>query len=407
VPLSLPPHVKSLFRGLNRNVVALGATSFFTDFASEMVFPLMPTLLRDIAGDEKKAKAALGLVEGAADSLAALLRVFSGWFSDRVGKRKPLVFWGYVLSTVVRPLYWAATAVGHVLAIRVADRVGKGTRLAARDALIAESCEPQYRGAAFGLQNAMDNLGAAIGPLVATALLLSGMPLRKVFLWTAIPGALVLFTIAFFVRDVARKPGPTTRLNLSLAPFGGGFRWFLATIFVFTLANSTNAFLVARMSEVGLPLKWVPVAWAGFSALKALTGLPGGALADRFPKRHVVLAGFVVYALTYAGMAFATTIVPFLALLVGYSTFDALATSNQRAVVADFVAPELRGTAYGIYYFAIGIASLPASLLFGWVSGTYGARSAFLMDAGIAAVACLMLLVTRKPAATPALKPTP
>ncbi|KAF0245712.1 MAG: major facilitator family [Planctomycetota bacterium] len=384
--------MKSLFRGLNRNVFALGATSFFTDFASEMVFPLMPTLLKEIAGDEKKAKAALGLVEGTADSLAALLRIVSGWLSDRVGKRKPLVFWGYALSAAVRPLYWAATAVGHVLAIRVADRIGKGTRLAARDALIADSCQPEVRGAAFGLQNGMDNLGAAIGPLVATALIVGGLSLRGVFLWTAVPGALVLLTIAFFVRDVPRKDGPPAKLNLSLAPFTGRFRWFVATVFVFTLANSTDAFLVMRMTEVGIPLKWVPIVWAGFSALRALVALPGGALSDRFPRPWVVLAGWLIYAATYAGFAFTSTVLPFLGLLAAYSTFSALATSNLRAIVSDQVPAHLRGTAFGIFYFAIGIAALPASVAFGAVNARWGAPAAFLMDAAIALVACLMLL---------------
>lgn len=389
--------MKSLFRGLNRNVVALGATSFFTDFASEMVFPLMPMLLRDVAGSEAAAKAALGLVEGAADSLSSLLRIVSGWLSDRVGKRKPLVFWGYALSTATRPFYCLATAVGHVLAIRMTDRLGKGTRLAARDALIADSVEPVARGRAFGLQNAMDNLGAAIGPLVATAMLVAGMSLRGVFLWTALPGVFVLITIGLFVRDVPKKPGPPVRLRLSLKPFDGKFKWFLATVFLFTLANSTDAFLVQRMPEVGIPMKWVPVAWACFSALKGLVALPGGALADRFPKRAVVLAGWLIYAVVYGGMAFATTVWPYLALLAGYSMFNALATSNQRAIVTDMVPAELRGTAFGVYYFAIGIASLPASLLFGAVNAKWGAPVAFGMDAGIAVVACLMLLVARKP----------
>lgn len=386
--------MKRLFHGLRPNVLWLGFASFFTDFASEMVFPLMPHFLSTVL---HASKATLGLIEGSADSLAALLRIFSGWASDRVGKRKPFILWGYALSSAMRPVYAVVTAPWHVLVIRLTDRLGKGVRLAARDALIADSCEKEARGRAYGLQNAMDQLGAAVGPLVAGAMLASGMGFREVFFWTAVPAAFVLLFIGALVKDVpvAAQDKP---LRLSMRPFSANFRWFLATIAVFTLANSSDAFLVQRMPEIGIPLKWATVVWAGFNVARALTALPGGALADHFDRRYVMLAGWFVYAAAYAGFAYSATPLPFLACLAGYTLFNALAVSVQRAVVADLVPPDLKGTAFGLFYFAIGLAALPSSLLFGWLAESYSPRTAFLADAGIALVACVMLLAVKKPA---------
>ncbi|MCC6741319.1 MAG: MFS transporter [Planctomycetia bacterium] len=386
--------MKRLFQGLRPNVVWLGLASFFTDFASEMVFPLMPQFLKVVLG---AGKATLGLIEGAADSLAALLRIVSGWASDRVGKRKPFIFWGYVLSSAMRPVYAVVTAPWQVFAIRMADRLGKGTRLAARDALIADSCEPGARGRAYGLQNAMDQLGAAVGPLVAGLMLAQGMTFQQVFLWTSIPAAAVIAIIAVLVRDLPATPRETP-LRLTLKPFSRNFRWFLATIAVFTLANSSDAFLVQRMPEIGIPLAWTTVAWAGFNVLKALTALPGGFIADHHERRSVMLAGWIVYVAVYAGFAFADTPAPFLACLAAYTLFNALAVSVQRAVVADLVPAELKGTAFGLFYFAIGLAALPSSLLFGFLAERFTPRVAFLTDAGIALVACGMLLRVRRPA---------
>lgn len=386
--------MKRLFHGLRPNVLWLGFASFFTDFASEMVFPLMPHFLSTVL---HASKATLGLIEGSADSLAALLRIFSGWASDRVGKRKPFILWGYALSSAMRPVYAVVTAPWHVLVIRLTDRLGKGVRLAARDALIADSCEKEARGRAYGLQNAMDQLGAAVGPLVAGAMLASGMGFREVFFWTAVPAAFVLLFIGALVKDVpvAAQDKP---LRLSMRPFSANFRWFLATIAVFTLANSSDAFLVQRMPEIGIPLKWATVVWAGFNVARALTALPGGALADHFDRRYVMLAGWFVYAAAYVGFAYSATPLPFLACLAGYTLFNALAVSVQRAVVADLVPPDLKGTAFGLFYFAIGLAALPSSLLFGWLAESYSPRTAFLADAGIALVACVMLLAVKKPA---------
>ncbi|MEK7468480.1 MAG: MFS transporter [Planctomycetota bacterium] len=385
--------MKRLFHGLRPNVLWLGFASFFTDFASEMVFPLMPHFLTTVLG---ASKATLGLIEGAADSLAALLRIFSGWASDRAGKRKPFIFWGYFLSSAMRPLYAIVTAPWHVFVIRMADRLGKGTRLAARDALIADSCDSEARGRAYGLQNAMDQFGAAVGPLVAGAMLASGMSFRSVFLWTAVPAAFVMMFIGFLVREVPSR-AEAKPLSLSLRPFSGNFRWFLATVAVFTLANSSDAFLVQRMPEVGIPLGWATVAWSGFSVLKGMVALAGGAIADRFDRRRVVLAGWLIYAAVYCGFAFASKPAPFLLCLAAYTLFNALATSVQRAVVADLVPPELKGTAFGLFYFAVGITALPASFLFGALSESFSPKTAFLTEAAIALVACAMLLAVRKP----------
>lgn len=385
--------MKRLFKGLRPNVLWLGFASFFTDFASEMVFPLMPHFLTAVLG---ASKATLGIIEGAADSLAALLRIFSGWASDRVGKRKPFIFWGYFLSSAMRPLYAFVAAPWHVFVIRMADRLGKGTRLAARDALIADSCDAEARGRAYGLQNAMDQFGAAVGPLVAGAMLASGMSFRSVFLWTAVPAAFVMVFIGFLVREVPSR-AEAQPLSLSLRPFSANFRWFLATVAVFTLANSSDAFLIQRMPEIGISLGWATVAWSCFSVLKGFVALPGGVIADRFDRRWVMLAGWLVYVAVYIGFAFASRPAPFLACLAAYTLFNALATSVQRAVVADLVPPHLKGTAFGLFYFAVGITALPASFLFGALAESFSPGTAFLTEAAIALVACAMLLAVRKP----------
>ncbi len=389
--------LKRLLRGLGPNVWALGLASFFTDIASEMIFPLMPFF---IMGTLKATHVWVGVVEGGADSVSSMLRIVSGWWSDRARRRKPFVFWGYAISVGARPLYWAATAAWHVLAIRVLDRVGKGIRLAARDALLADSCDPEARGRAFGVQRGMDHLGAAIGPLLAAALLASGRDLREVFLWTAIPAGMVLLVIGRLVRDI---PGeiPTVPPRLSLKPFDGRFRWFLATAFVFTLANASDAFILLRGADCGWTPEVLALLWCAHSLLRSILAFPAGALADRFGRRAAVLGGWTVFAVCYAGFAFATGKAAWAGILAVYALFSAFGESVARAMVADLVPKDLRGTAYGLYWFCSGLAALPAGLGFGWLWWRAGPVAAFCASAGLAVVAIAMLAALR-PAPRPA-----
>lgn len=383
--------MRRLLKGLGPNVIALGFASFFTDFAAEMIVPLLAVFLTDSL---KASRAALGLIEGLSESAASLLRVVSGWWSDKVRRRKPFILLGYGITSIARPLFGLAAAAWHVGAIRLLDRVGKGVRLSARDALIADSCEPWARGKAFGLQRALDHLGAMIAPLVAYLLLSGGWDVREIFLLTAIPAALVLLVIGGFVRDIPFA-GPAPKLRLSLAPFDANFRWFLLTVTVFTLANSSDQFILLRARDCGLEAKHLPLVWSGLCLVRMLVSLPAGIWSDRVDRRWVVLAGWIVYVLVYAGLAFARTPAAFLALVGVYGLHHALSESVLRAVVADLVPSSHRGTAYGLFHFCAGMAYLPASFGFGLIAVTWGTGTAFLVGAGIAAVACLMLLKVR------------
>jgi len=386
--------MRRLFRGLGRNVIGLGAASFFTDLASEMITPLIPIFL---SKELKAGRAILGLIEGVSDSVASLLRLISGWLSDRLRKRKILIFVGYGFSVVMRPLMAVVGTAWHLGLLRLIDRVGKGIRLAPRDALIADSCEPAARGKAFGFQRMMDNLGGVLGMLIAAALLLHfAGHYRKIFLLTAIPASCVLLVIALVLRD-RPSTAPPAKLRLSLRPFGFEFRWFLLTVVVFTLGNSSDLFIIARLSHVGMQDHWVVLIWCGHTAIRMLAALPAGMLADRFGKKRLVFVGWLLYAGVYAGLAFASSAASLMALLAAYALYWSLAESVLRAVVADLVPEELRGTAYGLYHFCVGIAILPANLLFGLLWDRVSAPAAFLTGAGLAALACLLWLRLRRP----------
>lgn len=380
--------MRRLLRGMGANVVALGTASFFTDFAAEMVFPLLPSLVVVTLG---AAPWVLGLIEGGADALSSLLRIPSGWLSDRVRKRKLFILVGYGISAAARPIYAAVTAAWHVLAIRYLDRLGKGLRLASRDALIADSCEPEVRGKAFGFQRAMDHLGAALGPLVAALLLSFKVPLPTVFLLTAIPAFLVLAVIAAAVRDVPVRTAPPP-LRLGLRPFGPTFKLFLLAVVVFMLGNSSDAFILLRAADSGIPPAFVPLLWTGLSLIRMLGSVPAGILADRWSRRGVVFLGWLVFAAAYAGLAFATTPLPFVLLVAFYGLYHPLGESVLRALVADFAPAQMRATAYGMFHFTVGLAALPASLGFGLLYKAVSPASAFLTSAGLAFMAALLLL---------------
>ena len=380
-------------RRLDPGVVTLGWVSFLTDFASDMIYPLLPDFLTRRLG---AGPAILGLIEGVAEATASLMKVVAGLWSDRTHRRKPLVVAGYTLATLVRPLVGLATGWLQVLAIRFADRVGKGIRTAPRDALIASLATPENRGRAFGLQRAMDNAGSVAGPLAAAILLKTLVPdERNVFLLAFVPGILA---VALLVRRVREAPAPAP-VNPSRpaadTALPRGF-WVATSLFVvFTLANSTDAFLLLRARDCGVPLWQIPLLWAFFNGVKAAAGVPGGALSDRIGRVPCVAMGWVVYVLAYVGFAFVSTPLAIYALFGGYALFFALTEGAQRALVTDLVGESLRGRAFGIFHGSIGIAALPSSILFGVLWKVYGPRTAFLFGAGLAAVATVGLFVAR------------
>ena len=390
--------------GFPRNVFALGWTSLLNDAASEMIYPLLPVFLTVTLG---AGATFVGLIEGFAESIASLGKLLSGWLSDRIGKRKGLVLAGYALAAVSRPLIALAHTPLQVLFIRASDRVGKGVRGSPRDALLAASCGADERGKAFGFHRAMDHAGAIIGPLLASGVLLalaSGRSgdaagptagdYRLMFALASIPGFLTLLLIVWGVREVKPDPaGGAGPVRLALAPFSGRFKAFLAIVTLFTLGNSSDAFLLLRAKDLGVAVAMLPILWIVLHVVKSLSSVPGGMVSDRLGRRGVIVAGWGIYALAYLGFGLATRAWQAWALFAVYGLFFGLTEGVEKAFVADLVPERLRGTAFGLYNFAIGIAALPASLLLGLVWETTGsALLAFGLGAALALAASVLLL---------------
>lgn len=372
---------------LGRNVLALAAVSLLTDVASDMTYPLLPLFLATTLG---ASATAVGVIEGAAESAAALLKLASGWLSDRVPRRKPLVLAGYGIASLIRPLIGLAQSASQVLAIRVADRIGKGIRGAPRDALIADSVDPAIRGRAFGFHRAADHAGAVIGPLLAFALLhWGGLELRHVFLLTAIPGALAVLAVVFGVREVPRATPDKSRKLDFRAPLGKRFWAFLAVLLVFTLGNSTDAFLLLRARDLGIDAALIPILWALLHVVKSLSSTPGGALSDRLGRKPLLVAGWILYAAVYFALARADAAWQAWALFAVYGIYFGLTEGVEKALVADLVPADRRGAAFGWYNLALGIAALPASLLFGAIWDRAGAPVAFGFGAAMALIAAV------------------
>jgi MFS family permease len=386
---STPPSSRSW---LGRNVLALSAVSFLTDVATEMTYPLLPIFLSKTLG---VGPAALGAIEGAAESTAALLKLVSGWWSDRAARRKPLVVLGYGIASVVRPFIGLAQSAGQVLAIRLTDRVGKGIRGAPRDALLADSVDPAIRGKAFGFHRAADHAGAVVGPLIAFALLQAGdVDLRKVFLWTAVPGALAVAMLLLAVKETPRtRAEPAAAAKKAVPdlrqPLDRRFWTFLGVLFLFTLGNSSDAFLLLRAGELGVTPALLPILWAMLHVVKSAASTPGGALSDRIGRKPLLVAGWLVYAAVYLGLGWAGRQWHVWALFAVYGLYFGLTEGVEKALVADLVPPERRGTAFGWYNLALGLGALPASLIFGAIWSRAGSFTAFGFGAGMALLAAL------------------
>lgn len=398
VPSARPPARPPL----SRNVRVLATVSFFTDVASDMIYPLLPLFLSTVLG---ASAAALGVIEGLAESLSSLLRLPAGWYSDRIKRRKPFVVVGYSLASLARPLIGLTQSMGQVLAIRLTDRFGKGLRTAPRDALIADSVLPSERGYAYGVHRAADNLGAVVGPLVAWALLTSEwVDLRGLFVWAAVPGIIAVVLLVVFVKETrVDGPGPGEGAPVgatvasvaasAVAPLSACFWRYLAVLFVFTLSTSTDAFLLLRASQLGVSTALIPVLWALLHVVKSSSTVVGGALSDRVGRRPLILGGWAVYALVYLGFAMANVEWHAWALFVVYGLYFGATEGTEKAFVADLVPAARRGTAFGWFNAALGLGALPASVVFGLVWERSGAQAAFVMGAAIAAAATVMFVL--------------
>jgi len=372
----------------------LGAVSLLTDIASEMIYPLLPLFLTAVLG---AGPAVLGAVEGLAESTAALVKLAAGLRSDRVRRRKPLIVVGYGLAAVARPLVAVASSAGLVAAIRFTDRVGKGLRTAPRDALITDSVDPALRGRAFGLQRSLDHAGALIGPLVAAGLLAGlGLSLRWVFALAVVPGVLGVLLVVWKVREAGaahHEDSDSARRGrgaLGAIP-RGPLRRYLLVLLLFTLGNSSDAFLLLRASDLGLPAAQLPLLWAFFHLVKTAGALPAGALSDRLDRRRLIIAGWAVYALVYLGFARAGAAWHAWALFAAYGLYYALTEGAEKALLADLAPPEARGAAFGWHAFSLGVGALPASLLFGALWQAAGPVAAFGLGAALAGASSLLL----------------
>lgn len=378
-------------QGLPGTVVALGAASFFTDLSSEMIYPLIPAFLTDVLG---AGALALGVVEGVAESTASILKIVSGWWTDKVSRRKPFVVTGYGIAGAVRPMIAFASSWLVVVAIRFVDRIGKGIRTAPRDALITDVTAPERRGAAFGLHRSFDHLGSAAGPLVAAALLALGFSLRSVFFMAVVPAVVVMFVLVRFVRDapLASQSDHVEVESAPSVPLGSDFWKLLVAVVVFTLGNSADAFLLLRLGDAGISLVWIALLWSAFSMVKVAATWLGGRLSDRAGRKRPILVGWIFYALIYLGLGMVDSTVPLITLFLLYGVYFGLTEPVERAWVADLAPGDRRGAAFGYYNAAIGIGALPANLVFGWIWAAHGPAAAFTFGAVMAAVAAVILL---------------
>ena len=381
-----------------RPVWFLGWTSLFTDAATEMIYPLLPIYLSQVLG---AGAASLGVIEGVAEGINSLLKVVSGWWSDRHGRRRPLVIAGYSLSGAARPLIAVAGSWIHVLIIRALDRTGKGIRGAPRDALLAQFADRSSRGRIFGFHRAMDHTGAIVGPLVATIFLffLPGQ-YRLLFALTAIPGAIAV-AMLFLVRepDVSkddRSPATSTsRRSASTAPRLPKRLWaVLGVILVFSLGNSADAFLLLRLTDALGAVTYVPLLWGALHVVKASLSTWGGGLSDRIGRKRVIIVGWGVYAVVYVGFATASSAVGFVLWFLLYGIYFALAEGAEKALVADLTPAGRQGMAFGYYNAALGVGTLTASIVFGFLYERFSPATAFTTGAVLAAVAAALLVIT-------------
>jgi len=368
-------------------VWALGWVSFFTDVSTEIVYPLLPIFLTTTLG---ASMAFVGLVEGIAETTASLLKIASGWWSDRVQKRKPLMIAGYGLSALTRPLIAIAMTGGQVLGARFIDRIGKGIRTVPRDALLAASVPAEKRGAAFGVQKAMDNAGAVFGPLIAWIMLQWFTSDYRVLFWIAvIPMIGAMGCLIFGTRDQAL---PVVTIEAKTQPpfhLTPAFKSYLGTVLLFTLGNSSDAFLLLRAQAVGVPVSSLPLLWMALNLVKTASSYPAGVLSDRLGRRGLIIGGWCVYAVVYLGFGLATQPWHIWALFLAYGLFYGMTESAERALVADFYPDAQRGRAYGSFNFITGIGALPASLLMGWLWTMFGPLVAFGTGGALALCAAI------------------
>ncbi len=396
--------MRASMRSVPRNVWVLSLTSFLRDVASEMLVHLLPLFLANVLGVRT---AFIGLIEGLAETTSSLTKIYSGWLSDKMGRRKDLTVAGYGVAAMATPLLLIARSWPVVLVYRFMDRLGKGVRTAPRDALIADSIAPDHRGVAFGLHRAADTGGAFVGLLLAMALVwrsqmgelqLTEATFRIIVWWALIPALLAVAVVAVGVKEVGRtNPEGRGAPQFTLRGLGRPFQRFLLVMLLFTLGNSTDAFLILRVQNAGASVVTALAMIAGFNLVYSILATPVGALSDKIDRRQVVIGGWLLYALVYLGFAWAGRVWQFAILYALYGVYYAMTEGVAKALVADFVPAQRRGTAYGVYHAAVGLTVLPASVIAGvlWQGvGTWtgwGPAAPFLFGGALALLSALLL----------------
>jgi MFS family permease len=380
----------------SRNITVFGATSFFNDTATEMAYWVLPAFLASIGAGP----AQLGIIEGIAESVASIAKLFSGYLADRLPRRKPIVVSGYVVANVVKPLLALTTSWWQILGIRFADRFAKGVRGAPRDVMVAESVDPSRIGSAYGLIQAMDSAGAIAGPLIAL-LLLSRYGIRYIFWAAAVPGVLCILVATFGIRETARQHGDEKKRSDSSLDaskrdrLGGLFFYVLFVVTLFSLGNSSDMFLVLRAQSIGIPVRHAPLLGLVFNVTYTLFSWPAGRWSDRLSRRAIAAAGYIVFAVVYLLFALAPSTRAIWFTMAFYGLFYALTNPVLKALVIDTVGEKMRGRALGIYFAATSIAALLASVVTGELWKVYGPRLPFYVSAAVAFISAALLMASK------------
>ena len=380
------------FQGISRNIFILGLVSLFTDLSSQMVFPLIPLFLTTVLG---AGACAVGIVEGAAETTASLLEVISGYWSDKIKKRKPFIFFGYSLSSITKPLFAFTNFWPSVLFIRVIERIGKGLRTAPRDALVAESCQENVRGKAYGLHRAMDGIGSVLGAIIAF-LLLGILGYRNIFLLAFVPGIIGVFVILFIKekRAPAKRETKKTPIKLSLKELPVNLRLFILISSIFALGHFGYAFLLLRAKNIGLTDNTAILLYVLFYIVYTLCAIPAGMLSDKIGRKPVLITGYLVFAVTSLGMMFTSSIYTILMFFIVYGVFYAMIDGVQRALVVDLAPGNLKATALGTFHTAIGLVALPGGYIAGllWDKISPGATFTYGFTLAIISIALFMFV---------------
>lgn len=381
------------FKSIPKTVFWLGLVALFNDLAKEMIYPVVPLFLTQALG---AGPVALGLVESVAEATSSLLKVFSGVWTDRSRARKPFLLWGYGLSALFRPLIGLVhTSWPAVLVFRFCDRMGKGLRSAPQDAMVADATKPSQLGASYGFHSSMDNAGQLLGPFLAALLVLPalGFSFRSVILFSIVPGT-AAWAVLWALKETRRPKKARQKKQTLLQDWkklGGNFKAFLGILLLFTLGNSTDAFLIVRLNQLGVAASWVFFLWGLHGGVRMLSAYFGGTLSDRWGRKPILVSGWLYYALVYLAFALATQKEWAVAAFLAYGLFYGLCEPSEKAYIGDLAPPRLRGTAFGYYYLVVGLGALPASLLFGWIGSRWGYPTAFMAGAVLAGLASLLL----------------